>query len=365
MNDRTYMTMAINLAKGAIGQTSPNPVVGAVIVKNNEILGMGAHLKAGEPHAEVHAIRMAGEKTNGATMYVTLEPCSHHGKTPPCADLVIQSGIKKVFVGTTDPNPLVAGRGIEKLKKAGIEVELGLMQQEAAEINKVFFHYIRTGLPYVTLKTAMSLDGKTATVTGESQWISGAESREDVHLYRHQHDAILVGINTVLKDDPSLTTRLSSGGKNPVRVILDTNLRIPIQAKIVNDEQSASWIITGSNIDEQKRKILLEKGVKVLSTGEPTIPISKLLRLLGEHGLTSLYVEGGSGVHGSFLTEKAFQQLIVYLAPKLIGGKGAPTSFGGEGITSISEALALNIKDISKIGQDIRIIAEPLKEGEE
>jgi diaminohydroxyphosphoribosylaminopyrimidine deaminase/5-amino-6-(5-phosphoribosylamino)uracil reductase len=230
MNDIYYMNLALNLAKGTLGQTSPNPVVGAVLVKENQIVGMGAHLKAGEAHAEVHAIQMAGIKAKGATLYVTLEPCSHFGKTPPCSDLVIRTGIKKVFVATTDPNPQVAGTGIERIRKAGIEVHLGLLQEEARELNKVFFYNIRTGLPFVTLKSAISLDGKTATVTGESKWITGEEARNDVHQYRHQHDAILVGVNTLIKDNPTLTTRLASGGKNPVRIILDTHLRTPKDA---------------------------------------------------------------------------------------------------------------------------------------
>lgn len=213
MNDEYYMTLALHLARGTLGQTSPNPVVGAVVVKDHQIVGMGAHLKAGEPHAEVHAIRMAGDKAKAATLYVTLEPCSHYGKTPPWADLIVASEMKKVVIATTDPNRKVADKGIEKLKNAGIEVEVGLLQQEAQELNKVFFYHIQTGLPYVTLKTAVSLDGKTATVSGESKWITGEEARADVHQFRHQHDGILVGVNTVITDNPSLTTRLPGGGK--------------------------------------------------------------------------------------------------------------------------------------------------------
>lgn len=238
MNDQYYMDFAIDLAKRVSGQTSPNPVVGAVIVKHGEIVGFGAHLKAGEAHAEVQAIKMAGlEKTSGATVYVTLEPCSHFGKTPPCSNLLIESRVKRVVIASVDPNPLVAGEGIKKLQDAGIETVVGVCQEKALALNEVFFHYIKTNTPFVTLKTAASLDGKTATYSGESKWITGPDARLDVHHYRHKHDAILVGVETVIKDNPSLTTRLPSGGKNPIRVILDTSLRIPIHSNVLTDGQ--------------------------------------------------------------------------------------------------------------------------------
>lgn len=355
-----YMNLALQLARGTIGQTSPNPVVGAVLVKNNQIVGMGAHLKAGEPHAEVHAIRMAGEKAKGGTIYVTLEPCSHFGKTPPCADLIIQTGIKKVYVATTDPNPAVAGTGIERLRKAGIEVKVGLHQQEARELNKVFFYNIQTGLPYVTLKSATSLDGRTATVTGESKWITGEAAREDVHRWRHCHDAILVGVNTVLKDDPSLTTRLASGGKNPIRIILDTHLRTPLTAKVITDQAAPTWLVTGCDILPEQEEAYKMQGIEIIKMPSPGIKIKELLHYLGKYGITSLFVEGGAEVHGSFLKEGAFQQVITYIAPKLIGGKAAPASFGGSGIETLSEAPLLTIKEVTKIGDDLRIIAEPI-----
>jgi diaminohydroxyphosphoribosylaminopyrimidine deaminase / 5-amino-6-(5-phosphoribosylamino)uracil reductase len=359
MNDTYYMNLALNLARGTLGQTAPNPVVGAVVVKDNQIVGMGAHLKAGEPHAEVHALRMAGDRAKNATLYVTLEPCSHHGKTPPCADLVIQTGIKKVFVATTDPNPQVSGFGIEKLKVAGIEVEVGLQQEEARELNKMFFYNISTGLPYVTLKSAISLDGKIATSTGESKWITGEEARNDVHQFRHQHDAILVGVNTVIKDNPSLTTRLENGGKNPIRIILDTQLRTPLQANIVTDSQAQTWIVTGPVIDEKLEADFTAMGITIIKMAEKKIQIQEMLKIIGEMGVTSLYVEGGSEIQGSFLKEQAYQQVITYIAPKLIGGKLAPISFGGEGILTMDEVVSLEIKKIDRVGNDIRIIAEP------
>ncbi|WP_195891976.1 bifunctional diaminohydroxyphosphoribosylaminopyrimidine deaminase/5-amino-6-(5-phosphoribosylamino)uracil reductase RibD [Neobacillus dielmonensis] len=360
MNDSYYMNLALNLARSALGQTSPNPVVGAVLVKEGQLIGMGAHLKAGEPHAEVHAIRMAGDKAEGATLYVTLEPCSHFGKTPPCSDLVIQTGIKKVFVATTDPNPKVAGTGIEKMRRAGIEVEVGLLQQEAREVNKVFFYNIQTGLPYVTLKSAVSLDGKTATVTGESMWITGEAARRDVHQFRHQHDGIVVGVNTVIQDNPTLTTRLPSGGKNPIRIILDTNLRTPLESKMLTDHAAPVWIITGSKAQPQQEAAYQELGVTIIKTESPQISIKEVLVILGKRGITSLFVEGGAEIHGSFLKERAFQQIITYIAPKLIGGKQAPASFGGQGIEKINEAINLTIKQVDLIGNDVRIIAEPV-----
>jgi diaminohydroxyphosphoribosylaminopyrimidine deaminase/5-amino-6-(5-phosphoribosylamino)uracil reductase len=359
MNDIDYMKLALQNAKSTQGQTSPNPVVGAVLVNDHRIVGIGVHLKAGEPHAEVHAIQMAKEKANGSTLYVTLEPCSHFGRTPPCADLVIESGIKRVLVATTDPNPDVAGKGIRKMREAGINVEIGLLKEEADDLNQVFFHYIQTGTPFVTLKSAMSLDGKTATITGESKWISSEESRADVHEFRHKHDAILVGVNTIKKDNPSLTTRLKNGGKSPIRVILDTRLQTPLDSQIVMDGLAPTWIVTGKDVDQKTVDYFEKKGIVIMVLDQPKISIKKTLKVLGKKGITSLYVEGGSEIHGSFLIEKAFQQVITYIAPKLIGGRAAPTTFRGEGIANIAEIVDLKMKSVTMIGEDIRIIAIP------
>lgn len=362
MTDQDYMKLALNIAASALGQTSPNPAVGAVVVKNNEIIGMGAHLKAGEPHAEVHAIRMAQDKAEGATIYVTLEPCSHHGKTPPCADLIIQSGIKRVVIATTDPNPLVAGQGIAKLRPAGINVELGLMKAEADELNKVFFHYMTTGTPYVTLKAAMSLDGKIATRTGDSKWISSEVSRAEVHQQRRRHDAILVGVGTVLADNPSLTVRLEGGAKQPKRIILDTHLRTPLEATVVTDGLAETMILTGHTIDEAKASQMQEKGVSVIQLPDTPRNLDQVLTVLAEAGVTSVYVEGGAEVHGQFLQKKAFQELILYIAPKLIGGRLAPTAFGGEGFAFMTEVLDLEIMEMERSGPDIKLVARPRKE---
>jgi len=360
LTDQDYMKLAIDVAKAGVGQTAPNPVVGAIVVKDGRVVGIGAHLQAGEEHAEVHAIRMAGEKAEGATVYVTLEPCSHHGRTPPCSDLLISKNVKRVVVATTDPNPLVAGTGIKKLENAGIEVVVGVLKQAADDLNAAFYHYINTKLPYVTLKSATSLDGKTATVTGESKWITGEEARLDVHRYRHQHDAILVGVNTVITDNPSLTTRLPNGGKNPIRVIVDTSLRTPLDSNVVIDGNAETWIITSRTATVKRQEQYHSMGVKVFPLDDDKITITKLLSLLGQQGISSLFVEGGAEINGSFIKEKVVNQVITYVAPKIIGGKLAPTSVGGTGFERMEEILHLRIKSVEQLGKDIKIISVPL-----
>ncbi len=357
MNDVSYMRLALQLAESTKGQTSPNPMVGSVVVSNGKVVGMGAHLKAGTEHAEVHALHMAGEYAKGATIYVTLEPCSHYGKTPPCAELIIERGIKRVVIATLDPNPLVAGNGIKMLKEANIEVEVGVLQTEAIDLNKIFFHYIKTKTPYVTLKTATSLDGKIATSTGESKWITGEVAREDVHMLRHEHDAILVGVGTVLADNPSLTTRRKTGGNNPIRVILDHQLRTPIDSKVVTDKEAETWIFTTSNAPLVKKEQLIKCGVKVIDLIQDKIKVEQLLQHLGDSGITSLFVEGGSTVNDSFLRSKCINEVITYIAPKLIGGSEAPTSFSGIGISNLEDSLHLTIKEVTQLGQDLKIVS--------
>lgn len=357
LNHTDFMQLAVQIAKAGKGQTSPNPMVGAVVVKGGEVVGLGAHLKAGDPHAEVHALKMAGARSQGATIYITLEPCSHHGKTPPCADLIVQKGIQNAFVAGFDPNPKVAGRGIEKLRNAGIEVTTGLLKQEADELNEVFYHYIQTKTPFVTLKQAASLDGKTATVTGESKWITGEQARVDVHHYRHRHDAILVGVGTILADNPSLTTRLPGGGNNPVRVVLDHHLRTPLDAKVITGKEANTWIITAENGSEAKEKALQQAGAKVIRMPSGNIMVRSLLQVLGENGITSVFVEGGATVTGSFLLERAFNRVITYIAPKLLGGNTAPSTIGGTGFDKLSEAPNLDIISVERLGQDLKIIS--------
>ncbi|MEH6889669.1 bifunctional diaminohydroxyphosphoribosylaminopyrimidine deaminase/5-amino-6-(5-phosphoribosylamino)uracil reductase RibD [Bacillus sp. JJ864] len=362
MTDQEYMALALQLAKNTAGQTSPNPMVGAVVVKDGNIIGVGSHLRAGTEHAEVHALRMAGENAHGATVYVTLEPCSHHGKTPPCCDFLIAKNVKRVVVAVLDSNPLVSGQGVKRLQEAGIDVTIGVLEKEAKELNRYFFHYMRTKRPFVTLKTAMSLDGKIATRTGESKWITGEEARANVHRYRHTHDAILVGVNTIITDNPHLTTRLVNGGKSPIRIVLDTHLRTPLSSHVITNGETPTWVIVGSDVSKEKISKFQSDMVSVLQMKTNHIEINELLDLLGEKNILSLFVEGGQTVHASFLEAKCFQELITYISPKLIGGKEAPTCFGGNGFTQLENALTLHIQSMEQIGDDIKVVATPRKE---
>lgn len=362
MTDEEYMKLALQLAASTKGQTSPNPMVGAIVVQNGAIVGMGAHLAAGEAHAEVHAIHMAGEKAIGSTVYVTLEPCSHFGKTPPCCDLLIKNKVKRVIIATLDNNPLVSGQGMRRLQEAGIQVDVGVLEEEAKQLNKVFFHYMHTKKPFVTVKAATSLDGKIATSTGESKWITGKLAREDVHRYRNSHDAILVGVNTVITDNPSLTTRLHGGGKNPIRIVLDTYLRTPLSSTIVKDGVAPTWIIVGSHVSKERMEPFEEYGVTIIQMNSSLIQIEELLSILGERNILSLLVEGGQHVHASFLEGGYWDQLILYMSPRLIGGVNAPSFFGGEGFSSLEDTPHLSIQQIEMVGEDIKMIAQKGKE---
>ncbi|MCY8223611.1 bifunctional diaminohydroxyphosphoribosylaminopyrimidine deaminase/5-amino-6-(5-phosphoribosylamino)uracil reductase RibD [Bacillus haynesii] len=362
MTDAHYMNLALELAKQGEGQTGANPLVGAVVVKDGEVVGMGAHLKYGEAHAEVHAIQMAGRHAEGADIYVTLEPCSHYGKTPPCAELIIRSGLKRVVVAAEDPNPLVSGRGIGMLRSAGIEVETGVLKEQAEELNEKFMHYMRTGLPYVTLKAAASLDGKTATATGDSKWITSEEARMDAHQYRKNHQSILVGSGTIKADDPSLTCRLPGAVNQPVRVVLDTTLSIPLQSKVIQDKEAPTWIYTTSKADPEKVRNLEKEGVQVTVLDADELPVRGVLLHLAERGIASVFVEGGATVHASFVKEGLYQQMIFYLAPKLIGGLQSPSILSGEGFQSMKDVPLLQFTTITKIGQDIKLAAKPIKE---
>ncbi|WIY60156.1 bifunctional diaminohydroxyphosphoribosylaminopyrimidine deaminase/5-amino-6-(5-phosphoribosylamino)uracil reductase RibD [Bacillus arachidis] len=357
MTDQEYMKIALQLAQSTAGQTSPNPMVGAVVVKDGNIVGMGAHLRAGEEHAEVHALRTAGDKANGSTVYVTLEPCSHFGKTPPCCDLLIEKKVKRVVIATLDCNPLVSGNGAKRLQAAGICVTTGVLEEEAITLNRYFFHYMNTKLPFVTIKTAMSLDGKIATTTGESRWITGEIAREDVHQYRHTHDAILVGVNTVIADNPSLTTRLPNGGKHPIRIILDTHLRTPRSSHVITDGIAQTWIIVGKDVKKEKIATYESQAVSVLQMQTNQIEIRDLLLRLGEKQILSLFVEGGQSVHASFLEAKCFNEIVTYISPKLIGGKASPTMFGGTGFNKLQDAISLQIQEMKQLGDDIKIVA--------
>lgn len=363
MKEEFYMEFALRLAAAAQGQTAPNPVVGAVIVKDGEIVGYGSHLKAGEPHAEVHALHMAGSKAEGSTLFVTLEPCAHHGKTPPCAEAIIQAGVKEVIIASVDRNPLVENKGIARLQEAGIVVKTGVLQAQADRLNIPFFHFIKTKKPFVTLKQAITLDGKTATKTGHSKWITGAEARRDVHNERGKHDAILVGIGTVLADDPTLTNREGETLKQPIRIVLDTHCRTPLDSKVAVDTSCPTWIITGSQAETKRTEAFTQEHVTVIKLPQASIEVEDVLRLLGERGITSLYVEGGQTVNASFLKSGNVNQLITYIAPKLVGGMDAPGICADLAVTHMEQSHQLVFEKIEQLGQDIKITSK-VKAGE-
>ncbi|MFN8771137.1 MAG: bifunctional diaminohydroxyphosphoribosylaminopyrimidine deaminase/5-amino-6-(5-phosphoribosylamino)uracil reductase RibD [Neisseriaceae bacterium] len=362
MTDNEYMHLAIQIAKSTIGQTAPNPSVGAVIVKNGNILSFGAHLQAGSPHAEINAINIASpNELEGSTLYVTLEPCCHTGKTNPCTEKIIKSKIKKVVIATLDKNPLVAGKGVAQLKNAGIDVITGIFENEASEINKMFFHYINTQMPYITLKAGLSLDGKFATSNGESKWITNEEARLDAHYYRHSHDAILVGINTIIHDNPSLTTRLPNGGKSPVRVVLDTKLRIDENATVITKNDSKTIIITGTNFNKDKlTKLKKYKHVELIHLTSTDIILADALKILAKQDITSILVEGGQTIHNSFIQKKLFNELVMYIAPSLIGGEKSPAFFTGQGFSHLDDKIELTFTEITKLGSNLKIIAKML-----
>ena len=349
------MKRALGLATQGLGKTTPNPAVGAVILNtDNQVVGEGYHAKAGEAHAEVRALQAAGAAAQGGTIYVTLEPCSHYGKTPPCADALIKAGLKKVVVATLDPNPLVAGKGIEKLKQAGIEVIVGVLEKEAQDLNEIFFHWIKMGLPFVALKYAMTLDGKIAASTGDSKWITGIEARTYTHYLRSIYDAILVGSGTVLADNPSLTVRLTEG-KNPVRVILDTELKIPISSNVLTDSAAETLIVCSENVQTEKLELFRQiNRLKIVQVPLQTdkLDLKVVLKKLAEYGLTSVLVEGGMTINGSFFDAGLVNRVYAFIAPKIIGGALAKTPIGGTGASLIEKGLVLEEIIKKHLGSD-------------
>jgi diaminohydroxyphosphoribosylaminopyrimidine deaminase/5-amino-6-(5-phosphoribosylamino)uracil reductase len=360
-----YMDLAIQNARAMKGQTDPNPLVGSVIVNDNRVVGIGTHLKAGEPHAEIHALRMAGEKARGGTIYVTLEPCSHHGRTGPCAVAIREAGLKRVVIATLDPNPVVSGNGVKILKDAGIEVIVGVGQEESRRMNEVFNKFIVQKKPFVTLKAGITLDGKIATHSLDSKWITSEEARYDVHQLRNENMAILVGVNTVIKDDPELTARLPNG-RNPIRIILDSNLRIPLDSKVVVDKLAETWVFTSQNVDLNKEEKFLSKGIKVIRTnGAKQVNIKEVVEILGENLISSLLIEGGGTINASFLEHRLIDKVVLYFAPKLIGGKDAPSFLEGTGIDKMRDAVELFDTDITQIGKDFKLTGYPIYTKEE
>ncbi len=358
--DEKYMQRALELATKGLGRTSPNPVVGALIVNNGQIVGEGYHRRAGTLHAEIHALNAANSKAQGAKMYVTLEPCSHYGQTPPCTEAIIRAGINEVIVATLDPNPKVAGRGIRVLQEAGITTRVGIKEDEAKTLNEVFFKYITSEKPFVCMKYAMTLDGKIATFSGDSRWISNARSRNYVHQLRNTYDAILVGIGTVLADNPTLNTRLDTEDvKDPIRIIIDGGLDIPLNSNIVQTSKSQKTIIfTVEEYRMQKAKELKNAGIEIVGVSgkEDNININMVVNKLGEMGITSLLVEGGAQINASFIENRLVDKLLCFLAPKIVGGI-APSPITGQGVKLMRDAYEFQKIDLVQIDNDILITA--------
>ena len=354
MDDVRWMKRALRLAEKGRGRTSPNPMVGAVLVNDGKVVGEGFHAKAGEAHAEIVALQQAGEGARGTTLYLNLEPCTHYGKTPPCAPRVIEAGVKRVIIGMEDPNPLVKGKGVEMLGRAVLDVEVGILEKECRRLNEAFCKYILKKEPFVILKVAATLDGKMATRNGDSKWISGEASRRFVHKLRDQVDGVLVGIGTVLKDDPMLTARIR-GGRDPYRIILDSQLKIPEEAKAIGTHPTKAIIASTELAPKDKIEKLEKRGVKVLifDSKRGKVNLRACLSKLGEIGLTNLLVEGGSQVNGSFLDEGLIDKLLLFLSPRLMGDHQAPGIFGGEGVSNLQEAIVLKEIKTKRVGEDI------------
>jgi diaminohydroxyphosphoribosylaminopyrimidine deaminase/5-amino-6-(5-phosphoribosylamino)uracil reductase len=357
MTQEEYMKLTINLAKKGMGKTSPNPLVGAVVVKNDRIIGKGYHKRFGEPHAETNALRACKDQARNATLYVNLEPCCHYGKkTPPCTDTIKKSGIKKVVCATLDPNPQVNGNGIKTLREGGIEVDLGILEEEAKKLNEIYLKFITTGLPFVILKIAQTLDGKIATKLGDSKWITQDDSRRFVHSLRSCVDAVLVGANTVRRDDPELTIH-DARGENPIRIILDSAGKTSNRSKVIKENKNGKTIIATNN--EKIKEKLKEKVEiwKLKKRKDGKVDLADLLRKAGENQISSLLVEGGAKVFTSFLKEKLVDKIYYFLSPKILG-KGLD-SFGDLGIKKIPNSITLRDCEMKKFKNDLLIIGYP------
>ncbi len=357
--DIQYMKRALKLAEMGIGFTNPNPLVGAVIVKNGKVIGEGYHEVYGSHHAEINAFKNATEEVKGATMYVTLEPCSHYGKTPPCARAIVENGIKKVVIGLKDPNPLVSGKGIKILQDAGIEVVTGVLEEEGKKLNEVFLKYITTSTPFCVMKTAMTLDGKIAAYTGDSKWVTGEASRKYVHQLRHRLAGIMVGIGTVLVDDPMLTTRLEGvNSRDPVRIIVDTSAKISLEAKVLNLSSNAKTIIaTTEKANQDKIRELKEKGAEIIVTPlkNNSVDLTYLMKILGEMKIDGVLLEGGSRLNYSALEEGIVDKVNAFIAPKIIGGETSKTPVGGIGKEFMKDAITLKEIRVHHFGQDLMV----------
>lgn len=356
--DEKYLRVALRLAAKARGRTSPNPLVGAVVVKDGTVVGRGYHKKSGMLHAEAVALQKAGTDAAGATLYVTLEPCSHTDKrTPPCTLAIRQSGIRRVVISMIDPNPKVSGGGIAALRSAGIDVTTGVLEEEARRLNEAYIKHVISGLPFVTLKIAQTLDGKIATAAGESKWITGEEARQEVHRLRDGNDAILVGINTVIKDDPSLTTRIP-GGRDPVRVIVDSRLRIPLNAKVLRQKSLAGALIATvqdvprskiAKVQQAGAEVIMGKGVR------GNVDLRDLMKKLGKMDIMSVLIEGGSEINASALKEGIVDKVVLFVAPLIMTGRDSVCSIGGMAPEKLNKALRLQRMTTTPVGQDLMI----------
>lgn len=357
MDDNAYMHQALDLAEKGRGWTSPNPMVGAIVVKGDQVVGRGYHRRAGEPHAEVHAIDDAGERARGATLYVTLEPCNHVGRTPPCTRKIIDAGIRRVVVAMADPNPRVKGGGNAFLQNHGIAVATGVCEKKARDLNESFIAWITTGRPFVVVKCAATLDGRIATRTGDSRWVTGAVARQYGHRIRHAVDGILVGVGTVKRDDPSLTTRIDGeSGTDPTRIILDTHLSLPPTAKMLHQASDApTWVICGPDAGPDRRKRLEESGARVISASlkADRIDLSALMGQLGPMGITSLLIEGGGTVIGSALAAAIVDKICLFYAPKILGGDDGVPICRGKGPESMQHSLPVHDLSVIRLGGDV------------
>jgi diaminohydroxyphosphoribosylaminopyrimidine deaminase/5-amino-6-(5-phosphoribosylamino)uracil reductase len=371
MEDATYMKLALRLAAKAAGRVSPNPMVGAVVVKSGKIVGRGYHRAYGLPHAEVEALRKAGAAAQGADLYVTLEPCNHQGKTPPCTQAVLSAGVRRVAMATRDPNPRVNGGGAEFLQDQGVQIEIGLLADEARRLNEAWFKWMETGLPFVVAKAACSLDGKIATAGGESRWLTGEQARSLGHQLRHELDAILVGVGTVLADDPQLTARppgrktengkrkTENRARDPIRVVLDSRLRLPLSAKLLHlDSAASTWIACTPAAPKDKIREIRELGAEVLMLpSEPggLVALKPLLAELGNRRVQSLLVEGGAETLGSFFDQRLVDKFYFFYAPKILGGKTAPGMLAGAGVKHLGNALQAKEMTVRKLGPDLLV----------
>ena len=355
-SDEKFMKLALSLAEKGRGYVNPNPLVGAVIVKDGKVIGEGYHTAFGKPHAEIEAINSATEDIKGATMYVTLEPCCHQGKTPPCTEAIIKNQLARVVVATTDPNPLVSGSGIEKLKQSNIEITVGVLEEMAKIQNEVFIHYMTTNLPFAILKYAMSLDGKIACHTGDSKWITSEKSRTDVHRLRSSVSAVVTGIGTILSDDASLNVRLiDSKGREPHRIVVDSAARISLDAKILNlDSKSDTYIAVTEAASDEKLRKLEDYGAKIIMTKskDGKVDLEELWKELGFLGMDSILIEAGEQLNAALLEAKLVNKIRAYIAPKIIGGTNAKSPIGGYGATNMSEVINLKSMNVTHIEND-------------